>query len=123
MIWLVLADAVLALHMAFILFVVLGGLLVLRRRWLAYLHVPAFVWGALIEFAGWICPLTPLENWLRVEGGERGFRGGFINHYLGTLIYPEGLTRELQWLLGALVLAVNAAVYFRAWRKRPGSRF
>ena len=122
MIYLVLADAVLLLHFAFILFVVLGGLLVLRRRRLIWLHLPVVIWGALIEFAGWICPLTPLENWLREQGGDRGFSGGFINHYLGTLIYPEGLTRELQWLLGALVLAINAAIYFRVWRSRPGTR-
>ena len=122
MIYLVLADAVLLLHFAFILFVVLGGLLVLRRRRLIWLHLPVVIWGALIEFAGWICPLTPLESWLREQGGDRGFSGGFINHYLGTLIYPEGLTRELQWLLGALVLAINAAIYFRVWRSRPGTR-
>ena len=122
MTWLVLADAILLLHLAFILFVVLGGLLVLRRRWLAYLHVPAFVWAALIEFAGWICPLTPLENWLRIQGGARGFSGGFIDHYLGSLIYPQGLTRELQWLLGALVLAINAAIYLQVRRARPRTR-
>lgn len=122
MIYLALADAVLFLHLAFILFVVLGGLLLLWRRRLIWLHLPVVIWGALIEFAGWICPLTPLESWLREQGGDRGFSGGFINHYLGTLIYPEGLTRELQWLLGALVLAINAAIYFRVWRSRPGTR-
>ncbi len=122
MIYLVLADAVLLLHFAFILFVVLGGLLVLWRRRLIWLHLPVVIWGALIEFAGWICPLTPMESWLREQGGAHGFSGGFINHYLGTLIYPEGLTRELQWLLGALVLAINAAIYFRVWRGRPGTR-
>jgi hypothetical protein len=121
-IYLALADAVLLLHLAFILFVVLGGLLVLWRRRLIWLHLPVVIWGTLIEFAGWICPLTPLESWLREQGGDRGFSGGFINHYLGTLIYPEGLTRELQWLLGALVLAINAAMYFWVWRSRPGTR-
>jgi hypothetical protein len=120
--WLVLADAVLVAHFAFVLFVMLGGFLVLRRRWFIWLHLPVVIWGALIEFAGWICPLTPLENWLREQGGDRGFSGGFIDHYLGTLIYPEGLTRELQWLLGALVLAINAAIYSRVWRSRPGTR-
>lgn len=121
MVYRALADAVLVLHLAFILFVVLGGLLVLRRRWLVWLHLPVVAWGILIEFAGWICPLTPLENWLRTQGGDRGFSGGFINHYLVSLIYPEGLTRELQWLLGALVLAINAGIYFRVWRGRPRS--
>jgi hypothetical protein len=118
MIYLALADAVLVLHLAFILFVVLGGLLVLWRRGFVWLHLPAVAWGILIEFTGWICPLTPFENWLRMQGGDRGFSGGFINHYLASLIYPEGLTRGLQWLLGALVLAVNAAIYLRIWRGR-----
>ncbi|MGH8135901.1 MAG: DUF2784 domain-containing protein [Steroidobacteraceae bacterium] len=118
MIYRAFADAVLVLHLAFILFVVLGGLLVLWRRWLIWLHLPAVAWGILIEFAGWICPLTPFENWLRMQGGDRGFSGGFISHYLLSLIYPAGLTRALQWLLGTLALAVNAAIYIRVWRGR-----
>jgi len=118
MVYLALADAVLVLHLSFILFVVLGGLLVLRRRWLLWLHLPAVAWGILIEIMGWICPLTPLENWLRLQGGERGYAGGFIDQYLVTLIYPDGLTRELQWLLGALVLAINVGIYFWVWRSR-----
>jgi hypothetical protein len=118
MVYLALADAVLVLHLSFILFVVLGGLLVLRRRWLLWLHLPAVAWGILIEIMGWICPLTPLENWLRLQGGERGYAGGFIDQYLVTLIYPDGLTRELQWLLAALVLAINAAIYLWLWRGR-----
>ena len=122
MICLILADAVLILHLAFVLFVVLGAFLVLRRRKLIWVHLPVVIWGALIEFAGWICPLTPLENWLRARGGDRGYSGGFIDHYLGALIYPEGLTRELQWFLGALVLAINAAIYLRLWRGRPKAR-
>lgn len=122
MIYLILADAVLVLHLAFILFVVLGAFLVLQRRGFVWLHLPAVIWGALIEFAGWICPLTPLEIWLRTQGGDRGYSGGFIDHYLGALIYPEGLTRELQWLLGAFVLAINAALYLQVWRRRPRAR-
>ena len=117
-----LADAVLLLHLAFILFVMVGGILVLRRPWLAWLHLPAAIWGALIEFAGWICPLTPLEKKLRLLAGEQTYRGGFIDHYLIPLIYPDGLTREIQWLLGMLVLAVNAAVYLRFWRQRKAAR-
>ena len=116
----VLADLVVLLHLAFILFVVLGGLLVLRRRRLMWLHLPVVVWGAAIEFVGWVCPLTPLENRLRAAAGEAGYSGGFIEHYLIPLIYPEGLTRELQWLLGALVLLVNALVYWRVLRGRAG---
>ena len=121
MIYLFLADAVLILHLAFILFVVLGGLLVLRHPRLIWLHLPVAAWGALIEFAGWICPLTPLEKRLLALGGDEAYSGGFISHYIVQLIYPEGLTRELQWLLGALVLAINAAVYYRLWRRRPSA--
>jgi hypothetical protein len=120
-IYLVLADAVLVLHLAFILFVVLGGLLVLRHSRLIWLHLPMAAWGALIEFAGWICPLTPLENRLLMLGGDESYSGGFIGHYLMSLIYPGGLTRELQLLLGALVLAINGAIYFHLWQRRPGT--
>lgn len=116
----VLADLVVLLHLAFILFVMLGGLLVLRRRRLMWLHLPVVVWGAAIEFVGWVCPLTPLENRLRAAAGEAGYSGGFVAHYLIPLIYPEGLTRELQWLLGALVLLVNALVYWRVLRSDAG---
>lgn len=120
MIYRLLADAVLVLHLGFILFVVLGGFLVLRRPWLAWLHVPVFLWGAAIEFGGWICPLTPLEKWLRELGGEGAYSGGFIEHYLTALIYPEGLTRNIQLLIGAGVLAINAAIYLRVWQRRRG---
>ncbi len=105
------ADAVLVLHLCFILFAVLGALLVLRWRWLAWLHLPAAVWAAMIEFAGWYCPLTPLENSLRHAGGEQGYSGGFIEHYLVPLIYPSGLTRELQLVLGLIVIAINLTLY------------
>lgn len=113
-----LADAVLVLHLGFILFVVLGGLLVLRRPRLAWLHVPVFLWGAAIEFGGWICPLTPLEQWLRQQDGEGAYTGGFVEHYLTALIYPDGLTRNIQLLIGAGVLVVNAAIYLRLWQRR-----
>jgi hypothetical protein len=117
MIWRALADAVLVAHLAFILFVVLGGLLVLRWPRLAWLHLPVVLWGAAIEFFGWICPLTPLEKWLRVAGGESGYPGGFIAHYLLPLIYPAGLTRNVQLVLGSLVMAVNLVVYVALWRR------
>jgi hypothetical protein len=109
----ILADAVLVVHASFILFVVAGGLLVRWRKRVAWLHVPALAWGALIEFRGWICPLTPLEIWARSRAGETGFSGGFIDHYLLPIVYPGALTREVQIVLGALVLVVNALVY--AW--------
>jgi hypothetical protein len=112
------ADALVVLHFAFVLFVVLGGLLVYRwPRW-AWVHVPAFVWGAVIEFNNWVCPLTPLEQRFRMAAGEEGYSGGFVEHYLLPLLYPEGLTREIQLGLGLLVLGVNALVYgIWVWRK------
>jgi hypothetical protein len=115
--WRILADAVLMLHLAFILFVVLGGILVLRWPKLAWLHLPAAFWGAAIEFLGWICPLTPLEKWLRAQGGEPGYSGGFISHYLLPFIYPAGLTRGMQLALGSFVVAVNLTVYLLLWRR------
>lgn len=113
-----LADLVVVLHLAFVLFVVAGGLLVWRWPRLAWLHVPAAAWGALIEFAGWICPLTPLENRLRRLGGEAGYAGGFVEEYLLAVLYPSGLTRTHQLVLGALVLALNLAIYGLLLRKR-----
>jgi Protein of Unknown function (DUF2784) len=117
-----LADAVLVIHLAFAIFAGIGGLLVLRWRRLAWVHVPCAVWGALIMFAGWICPLTPLENSLRRQGGQAGYEGGFIEHYVVSVLYPSGLTRGLQFGIGAGVVIVNAAVYgpmiARARRRR-----
>ncbi len=112
------ADALVVLHLVFILFVVLGGLLVFRwPRW-AWVHVPAFAWGAIIEFNNWICPLTPLEQRLRVAAGEGAYGGGFVEHYLLPLIYPEGLTPEIQLGLGLFVLAVNVVVYGIWWWRK-----
>jgi hypothetical protein len=113
-----LADLVLVVHLAFVLFVVLGGALVLRWPKLAWVHLPAAGWGALIEFAGWICPLTPLEQRLRVLAGQAGYEGGFIEHYVTAWLYPAGLTRTVQLALGAAVIAVNLAVYARLLRRR-----
>jgi len=120
-IWSLLAAAVLLLHAAFIAFVVLGGLLVLRWPRLVWLHLPCAIWGSLIEFTGWLCPLTPLENALRARGGGSGYSGGFVQHYVTALLYPAGLTRTTQWLLGALVVAVNALVYARLLRRHAGA--
>lgn len=112
-----LADLVLLLHLGFVLFVLFGALLVLRWPGLAWLHLPAVVWGAAIEFGGWICPLTPLENHFRRLAGAAGYSGGFIEEYLLAALYPAGLTREIQIMLGLLVLAVNGAVYAWLWRR------
>jgi len=112
-----LADLVLVLHATFILFVVFGALLVFWRRRLIWLHIPAAAWGILIEFQGWICPLTYLENDLRAAANTGGYDGGFINHYLVPLVYPSGLTPGTQILLGLVVLFINAAIYILVWRK------
>jgi hypothetical protein len=109
----VLADLVVALHFGFLVLVVLGGLLALRWPKFAWVHLPAAVWGILIEFLGWVCPLTPLENHLRNLGGQAGYSGGFIDHYIVAILYPEGLTRGMQVVLGVLVLGLNAFIYLR----------
>jgi len=117
LIYRVLADLVLVIHLAFVLFVVLGGLFVLRWPRLAWLHIPAAVWGVLIEYSGWICPLTPLENSLRVKGGEAGYTTGFIQHYIQPTLYPSGLTRPTQLVLGSIVLLLNLAAYAIVFRR------
>ena len=109
-----LAGAVLVVHAAFVVFVVLGGLLVLWRPRVVWLHVPAVVWGVVIEFAGITCPLTPLEIAFRRRADEAGYEGGFIEHYVTTAIYPSGLTRGHQVGIAVLVLVVNLAIYWRA---------
>jgi hypothetical protein len=108
-----LADALVVLHLAFVAFVVLGGLLALRWPRAAWVHLPAAAWGAWIEVAGWICPLTPLENRLREQGGGPTYAVSFVEQYLVPVLYPSTLSRELQWALGGLVVMVNAGVY--AW--------
>lgn len=113
-----LADGVLVLHLGFILFVVLGGLLVRWRRRAALVHLPCAIYGAAIELWGWICPLTPLENRLRELGGEQGYAGGFIEHYLVPMVYPAPLTPDLQRLLGVVVVVANAGIYLWALRGR-----
>lgn len=113
-----LADATVVVHLGFVLFVVAGSLLVLRWPALAWLHVPAAIWGAWIECAGWICPLTPLENWLRRQGGQAGYSASFVDHYLLPVLYPAALTRELQWMLGGVVVMINVAAYAMILRRR-----
>jgi hypothetical protein len=117
-----LADGVALFHAAFVLFVILGGLLVLRWPRIAWLHVPAAIWGVLIEYSGWICPLTPLENALRERAGQAGYSGGFIEHYVLGALYPAGLTREVQFVLGALVVIINGLVYGSLWMRRRRSQ-
>jgi hypothetical protein len=116
------ADLVLILHLAFVVFVVLGGILVARWPRMAWAHVPAAIWGALIEFGGWICPLTPLENELRRRAGLRAYEGDFVEQYLLPMLYPSHLTRNTQFALGALVVAINAAAYWHLLRRPKRER-
>ena len=118
MLFSVAADLVASLHFAFVVFVLLGGLLVVRwPRW-AWLHLPAVAWGVSIELMGWLCPLTPLENRLRNEAGLAGYEGGFVEHYLLPVLYPESLTRSVQIVLGLLALLINVGLYIWMLRKR-----
>jgi hypothetical protein len=113
-----LADLVLVVHLAFVGFVILGGLTALRWPRLAWIHIPVALYGAAVEFLGFICPLTPLEVWLRQRGGEAGYSGGFVEHYVTAALYPAGLTRQLQFELGTIVLVINAVIYVLWWRRR-----
>jgi Protein of Unknown function (DUF2784) len=118
----ILADLLVGVHALFVGFVIVGGLLALRWPWVAVLHIPAAIWGALIEFQGWICPLTPLEQSLRAAAGQAGYQGGFIEHYLLPVLYPAGLTRGVQLTLGATVILVNLLVYgFLLARRRQST--
>jgi len=110
-----LANLILLVHLAFIVFVALGGFLVLRWPRLAWLHLPCVAWGVMVELMGWTCPLTPWENHYRRLAGQTGYAGDFIQHYLLAAIYPEGLTRSVQIMLGLLLLLVNLAIYGLLW--------
>jgi hypothetical protein len=110
------ADLIVLLHLGFVLFVLFGGFLLMKWPRLMWLHLPAVAWGAFVEFSGWICPLTPLENWLRTQAGEATYAGDFIARYLSSILYPNALTHELQVVLGMVVLVVNLAIYGWLWR-------
>ncbi|MFQ6045183.1 MAG: DUF2784 domain-containing protein [Gemmatimonadales bacterium] len=112
------ADLLVVVHLGFVIFVVVGGFMAWRWRRLAWLHVPAALWGALIEFMGWTCPLTPWEVLLRRAAGQTGYEGGFIEHYLIPVIYPEQLTRPMQLALGGLVVLLNCVAYFVYFRRK-----
>ena len=115
--WKVATHPVILVHVEFIVFVLFGGLLAFRWRWMPLAHLPAVAWGAAAELLGWVCPLTPLENMLRRAGGGEGYSVSFIERYLVPLVYPDELTRELQLFLGGAVVAVNAGVYFLVLRR------
>ncbi len=107
----VLADLVVATHLVFMLYALFGGLLRLWKTWSVFVHAPTAIWITVVAFRGWICPLTPLENTLRFAAGEAGYEGSFVEHYLIPVIYPSGLTRANQSLIGVVAVAVNIAVY------------
>ena len=114
----VFADFVVLIHLAFVIFAVLGAFLVMWRRWILWLHIPAFFWAVWIELTGGICPLTPLENWLRIKGGQGGYEGDFVVTYLLPVLYPAGLTRNVQFILAMMVLVINIAIYGSIFYKR-----
>ena len=118
MIWSLLADAVVVVHFTFTTFIIFGGFLTWRWRWMALLHLPALAWGCWVELSSAICPLTPLENHLRTLGGEAGYQGGFLAHYLVALLYPAALTWRIQWFLAGLLVAINALAYGRLLARR-----
>ena len=113
-----LADLVLVVHALFIVFVIFGGLIVLKWHKALWIHIPCALWGVLIEFFGWICPLTYLENYFRVIGKGNSYESSFIQHYLLPIIYPPGLTTDIQILLGVIVIVLNLIIYFIVWRFR-----
>jgi len=118
MLYALLADATVTLHFAFILFVLFGGLLVLWRPKIVWVHLPVALYGVLIEWVGWVCPLTPLENHFRRQAGEAGYAGGFIDQYLLAIIYPDGVTDTLMIVLGAGVILANVLTYGFVWHRR-----
>ncbi len=122
MLYQALADLVVLIHLGFIVFALLGGLLALWWRWLPWAHLPAVAWGAAIELSGWPCPLTPLESWLRRAGHGQGYSGDFIERYVTSVVYPSELTREVQLLLGAGLVIFNVVVYCLVWRRRRHPR-
>jgi len=117
MIYTLAADAVVLLHLGFVVFVVAGGLLVFRWHWIALFHLPAVVWSVLLELYGWLCPLTPLELMFRQAAGQAGYSGGFIEHYILPLLYPVELDRSMQIAIGIFVIVINLALYgWLLWR-------
>jgi len=125
MIYHLLADFVVVIHLVFVLFSVLGALLVVRWHRVVWFHLPTALWAAWIEFSGRICPLTPLENTLRVKGGEGAYTGDFIGHYLLPILYPSGLTRKAQFILGGIVIGMNLVIYGYLFllKKPKGGKF
>jgi hypothetical protein len=117
MTYLILANIILAVHLLFIIFVVFGSLFVFYKKWFSWLHIPAVIWGILIEFSGWICPLTPLENHFRIIAGQSGYTHSFVQQYLLKMIYPDRLTRQDQIMIGCVILILNLFVYLLIFKR------
>ena len=115
-----LANSLVVFHFCFVLFVLSGGLLVIWRKWCALLHIPAAVWGVIVESTGWMCPLTPLENKWREAGGGLPYEGGFVEHYIMPVLYPVNLTRDFQITLALLILTINVILYTIAFSRKTG---
>ena len=111
----ILADALVVVHLLFIVFVLLGGLFVIKWRYVSLVHIPAALWAAWVEFQVWVCPLTPLENWFRQKAGMEGYTKSFIDQYLVPVIYPAALNREWQMILGTIVVILNVTIYSWVW--------
>ncbi len=122
MIWSLLADSLVILHFAFTAFVIFGGFLAWRWPRVALVHLPALAWGSWVEISHSICPLTPLENHFRHLGGEAGYRGSFLAHYLVRVLYPPGLTWRIQWVLASALIAINVIAYWEVLRRRRSGR-
>jgi hypothetical protein len=122
MIWSFLADSLVVVHFAFTTFVIFGGFLSWRWRWAVLAHLPALAWGCWVEVSHSVCPLTPLENRLRQLGGEAGYSGGFLAHYMVRVLYPPGLTWHIQWALAGVLIAVNVIAYWGFARRRGSAR-
>ncbi len=114
------ADLLIIVHLGFIGFVMLGGFMLLKWRWLIFVHLPAVLWGVLLEFQGWICPLTPLEQALRRMSGQQGYTGGFIQHYILPVIYPPALNEDIQLILGILLILINVIIYLWVFLRSAG---
>lgn len=111
------ADFLVLVHLCFIIFVILGGFMLLKWRWLIFMHLPALIWAVLLEFQGWLCPLTPVEQTLRQMAGQQGYEGGFIQHYILPIIYPPALQQDIQFILGVLLILINVIIYLWVFLK------
>lgn len=118
----ILADSVLFLHFAFVIFVIFGGFLVAHKPWIAWLHIPMVLWSSIVNLLGWVCPLTPLENLYRSKAGREGYQGGFIEHYIAPIIYPEGLSYEMGVTVGGFVFIWNILIYTYLIQRHRGKR-